>query len=323
MTTQALVHSRADRWSYENLAAYRAKTSKRSDATIQKYVSILEQLASENGGKIPPYKWLESHGHGNAYQIMMAYPAAFAHIERDTERKYSFEIEKAHDAAIQKAAKQVVAKPVILPPSKPRSIAEYNISGAMFNPTELQLDSGLTEGEWMAVGRAIATVCQSAHWWVGDLLQYGFRQYGKQISYDLAQQATGYSRTALHTCSYIAKRFPPERRHAALTFFHHQCVAGFPLDGAEELLIEAEELGLTGRQIAQLGKDKYGRRKKHDKRMRVKVFLSRETYDELKERLPFATSPGPFIADIVCEWLAKQKAKEAENGTVMATGTDQ
>src|SRR5262249_52651762 len=150
-----------------------------------------------------------------AYQAMVDYPAAFAHLTREEDKK--FEIYESHKSGT----------PVILPPRKFRSLAEYNVTGAYFNPAELKLDPGLSESEWLAVGRAITHISGSTFWWIGDFLLYGFRAYGKKVSYDLAQQATSFSRNVLYSCALVAKRYPPERRIEALSFYHHSRLAKF------------------------------------------------------------------------------------------------
>ena len=220
------------------------------------------------------------------------------------EAEKKFEIFKAHNTG----------KPVICPPIKPRSIAEYDVPGAHFNPTELNLQEGLTEKEWMAVGRAVAHIGQSTHWWIGDLLQYGFRAYGKKVSFDLAQQCTGTTRTFLYTVSYVSKRFPPARRVAALTFFHHFVVASFPPDVADRLLAEALELGLTARQIRKHGEEECGKQKlKGEVLKKVRVFLMPSAYEKLQEHAG-SMPVSSFIAQICDEFLTGRPVERYANG---------
>jgi hypothetical protein len=230
---------------------------------------------------------------------MLDYPAAFAHLKKDVSKK--FEIYQSHN------------KPVVIPPGNFRKLSEYHIQGAHFNPTELALDAGLSEFEFMSVGRALAAVCQSAFWWIGDFIQYGFNTYGKKVTYDLAQQATGYPRTALYNCSFIAKRFPPARRVAALTFFHHQVVKSLPEPIADELLMEAVELGLTARQIQAMGRERCGKKKPRCIRKKISVYLWAEAYDKLLDRAE-GMRAGDFIAQIVEEYLTGKPVERYANG---------
>ena len=301
MATTALT---TDRWSGQNLEAFRAHKRKRSDGNIAKHVAILEKLAAENGGYLPTVTWMTANGYFTSYEVMKAYPAVFAHLPTESDKK--FEIYHQHNHA-------ATGQQTILPPAKFRNLSEYNVQGAHFNPTELAVDNGLSEGDWMELGRTLATVCQSAFWWVGDWMLYGFRTFGKKVTYDLAQQATGYSRNALYSCSHVVKRFPPERRVAALTFFHHILMAGFPPDVADRYLAEAVELGWTARQIKALAEKECGKKQKEKQRYRVPVYLWPAAYDALKERAE-GMELGAFIAQIVEEYIVGKPIERYSNG---------
>jgi hypothetical protein len=147
MPTTALTHS--GRWDSSTLQQMRAYKRKKSDATIAKHVVLLEEAAAANDGVVPPYKWLNEHGLFASYQTMLDYPAAFAHLKRESDKK--FEIYRAHNTVAEILPPQ--RPPAILPPNKEvHGLADYNVNGARFNPTELVIDAGLAEGEWMEVG---------------------------------------------------------------------------------------------------------------------------------------------------------------------------
>jgi hypothetical protein len=280
-------------------------TRRHSDATIARHVAILERVAACHNGVLPPYKWLNENGYFASYDVSKQYPAAFAHIKTSTDKK--FEIYQAKETAISKGVGE------ILPPAKYGSLAEYHVPGATFHPTDLHIESGIPEGDWMQIGRALAAVCQSTYWWVGDWIQYGFKTFGKQTTFDLAQQATGYARAQLYDCAYIAKRFPPERRVEALTFFHHRSVAKFPPAVADKVLAESVELGLTGRQAKDAAIEETGGPTKpaphHPLQLKkVTVRLYGPTFDKLKARCVSQTVDS-LIGQIVEQWIAiKEKA---------------
>jgi hypothetical protein len=284
-----------------------------ADETIAKHVAVLEDLAEAKGGVLPPYKWLNANGYFESYQVMLKFPQAFAHIQTSTDKK--FEIYRAHEKA-KAGAVQTVGQ--ILAPARAKTLAEYNVPGAQFNPTELRIENGLPKGEWMQIGRALASVCQSAYWWTGDWIQYGFRTYGKQTTYDLAQQATGYTRTQLYECAYIANRFPPERRVDALTFYHHQCVAKYPPAVADKVLAESVELGLTGRQAEAAAIEETGGPKKNPHHplqlKKVSIRLYGPTYDKLKARCKPGQQVGDLISQVVEEWLLGKPVQRHANG---------
>src|SRR5579883_1569079 len=273
MATQALVHK-------PNLETCRAR--RRTDATIAKHVRILEGVAKAHNGVLPSPKWLGDNGHWYSYNVMLEHPHAFAHIKRKREHidETQYKTYDAQVAAVKKGAGEILA------PSTAKSLAAYHVPGAQFNPTHLDISPGIDEGEWMNIGRALASVCQAAYWWVGDWIQYGFQTYGKQHTYDLAMQATGYTRTKLYECAYIAKKFPPERRCGALTFFHHQCVASYPAPVADKVLADAAEIGLTARQAADAAAEEAGgpTRKFDNQAKRITLTLWPDTYEALKRR---------------------------------------
>ncbi len=288
--------------SSRDLPTLRCNKRKRSDDTIQHHVATLEKLAANNGGYIPSYKWLNAHGYFSSYNVMKDYPEAFAHLKSESEKK--FEIYKSHNSG----------KPGFIPPANVKTLADYDVPGASFNPSSLAVQNGLTEKEWMNLGRAISHVEASSRWWVGDWLLAGYRTFGKSVTNDLAQQATSYERTYLYATCYVAKRFPPERRVDALSFYHHEVLAPFPPETADELLAMAVELGLTARQIKAEAEKKHPQKGKlRGLRPAIKVFLQQEIEDKLvdhAEGMPL----GFFIAQVVEEWLTGKPVERYENG---------
>lgn len=272
----------------------RCSKRKRSDEVIKHHVAVLEKLAANNNGYVPSYKWLNAHGYFSSYNVMKDYPAAFAHLKLESEKK--FEVFKAHNSG----------KPGFMPPAKARSLAEYDVPGASFNPSSLAVENGLTEKAWMELGRAISHVEASTRWWIGDWLLAGYRTFGKSVANDLAQQSTSYERTYLYATSYVAKRFPPERRVSSLSFYHHEVLAPFPPETADALLALAVELGLTARQVRAEAAKKHPRRGKlRGLRPSIKVFLLQEIEDKLvdhAEGMPL----GYFIAQLVEQWLKEK-----------------
>jgi hypothetical protein len=281
--------------------ALRSKKRKHSDALIQKHVLILETLAKVNGGTLPSCKWMNDHGYFHSYDISCQYPAAFAHIQRETEKKY--EIYKAHNSAVAELLPPV--KHQILAPAKYKSISDYDVQGARFSPTELRISEGISEHEWLDIGRAITHIQQSGFFWVGDWCMYGFKVFGKKVTNDLATQATGYGRHVLRACLYVARRFPPERRREELTFHHHMVLCKFLPELADKLLAEAVEYGYTGKQIREMADEAVGK-KKREKGHKVSFRLPDYMYDELIDR---ATGELRWFIPqiIITEWLERKR----------------
>ena len=286
------------------LAKLRAKKRKLSDACLQKHVGILEQLAAANGGYVPPFKWLNEHGYFSSYSKMKDYPGAFAHLRMETDKK--FEIYEAHNSGTPEILPPV-KKDAILAPARYKSIAEYDISGARFSPTELRISEGIEEQEWMQIGRALAHICMATYWWIGDFILYGKNHYGVRVSYDLAQQATAFSRNVLYSCVRVARRFPPERRVEALTFYHHSVLCKFLPELSDKLLEEAVEYGYTARQIREMADEAIGKKKKEkDSSHTVTFALPDYLYQQIKER---ATGELHWFLPqvVITEWLEAKK----------------
>ena len=298
MSTSTLAiepHYTGVRWAGNN-----GRAQRRTSITIAKHVAVLEAVAAAHGGVLPPYKWLNENGYFTSYDVMMQHPRDFKHI-------------KTHEQEQAEHYKPAPGSPRIMRPGKFKTMAEYHVNGAHFAPTGLEIEPGMSEKEWLALGRKLAQVCQSVNWWIGDFLQYGFRTYGKRTTFDLAQQATGYTRSQLYSCACIAKRFPPERRVEALTVFHHAAVRKLPPEKADKLLAEAVELGLTGRQLTALANEEGGKKKNRFDRKKVSVILWQTTYDTLKARAA-GKNLGWFIADIIEEYLTGQPVQRYANG---------
>lgn len=57
----------------------------------EEWVPIAEQLAADNGGSLPNYRWLTKEGYNGLPQIMKKYPNLFSHITQNKLRKTSEE----------------------------------------------------------------------------------------------------------------------------------------------------------------------------------------------------------------------------------------
>jgi hypothetical protein len=59
------------------------KVISRQQATQERYVAVVERLASANGGKIPTCGWLRANGYGLTYVFLRKHADWFAHLARD------------------------------------------------------------------------------------------------------------------------------------------------------------------------------------------------------------------------------------------------
>lgn len=218
----------------------------------------------------------------------------------------AIKIERWGKAAI--ARKRLAQMHGILQPNEVvHSLAEYNVHGASFNPTELKIEAGLPEGDWLEIGRALAHVRESAHFWLGDWIEYGRRTYGIVTAYDLAKQATGLSENTLRDAAMCARRYAPAQRKPALSYMHHMRVIKYPDAVREKALNEACELGLTTRQTEKVAQEIFPTRKKEPKpwyREKVTIPFFPETIERLRDMASAERRPVRwFIARIVEAWL--------------------
>jgi hypothetical protein len=204
------------------------------------------------------------------------------------------------------------------PPGK--DLASFEVHGARFNPVAMAVPAGLSEKEWMDVGRKLATVQGSSLFWVGDWIDAGAEQFGKRIAYNLAQSATGMGRGSLYTYHTVSRRFSPARRVAELTFKHHQIVGTPRLTHAQqdELLRDAVRLGLSPKQLHEEVVKIIG--KKPRRRIRLGVYLWPETFVKMKE-LAQGKRPEWFAAEIITDWVlknhaAKMRAEAADTSNI-------
>ncbi|MBR7825995.1 LmbU family transcriptional regulator [Actinospica sp. MGRD01-02] len=89
--------------------------------------------------------------------------------------------------------------------------------------TSLRLPHKLTLERWIGIGRDLSTTTSSAAWWLGDWLIYGEAAFTGRYRNAIEQTSLDYK--TLRNYAWVARRFPPDRRHETLSFGHHAEVA--------------------------------------------------------------------------------------------------
>lgn len=200
---------------------------------------------------------------------------------------------------------------IIQPLETIKTLAQYHVRGASFRPVELKLEAGLPEADWMQVARAVASVRECAHFWLGDLMAYGVKVYGVVTAYDLARQATGLPESSLRNAYWCSRKYLPEQRKPALSYCHHLVVAKYPDEGREKILNEAIALGLTTRQCLEMARAEYPQADKpkpkpFDKRTTIEVRMWPEAFERLKKLARQEERQLPsFCSRIIEEWLTQ------------------
>ncbi|MEH3121190.1 MAG: hypothetical protein PGN16_04285 [Sphingomonas phyllosphaerae] len=114
-------------------------------------------------------------------------------------------------------------------------------------PAQITLDlpDTTTFEEWSDLGRQLCRSARTINWLIGDWLIAGSDRYGERAR----TEALTIFRSDVERFDPIVKtcrRFPTDRRHAALSFGHHLAVMAVPDDTeAENLLAKAEEGRIT------------------------------------------------------------------------------
>ena len=104
--------------------------------------------------------------------------------------------------------------------------------------TTVQLRVGMSFDDWATVGCRLAHVSSASAWALGDWLLFG--QHNFRGRYRTALALTSLDYQTLRNYAWVAGRFPPTRRRAALSFQHHAEVAALTEPEQELWLHRAE-----------------------------------------------------------------------------------
>jgi hypothetical protein len=211
---------------------------------------------------------------------------------------------------------------------KDQTLAAYNVPGALFSPTELQLEPGLSEHEWLSCLQKLDRVHESSGWWIGDCLNYGIKMFGKRVAYDLGIQATGLGWETLRAYARTCREVPPERRRAGVALGNYRVVSAFPPEKQDKLLAEAQELGLTALQFvehvrqsegaggARWNAARRGRPTYPGGKHSVRIFLDRELYEEVRE-LSRNMTIEEFLTEIIRDYVRASKGEVEDERTAV------
>ena len=108
----------------------------------------------------------------------------------------------------------------------------------------LQLEQGMSYRDWVTVGKRLASVTSASTWALGDWLLFGERSFGHR--YRAAIEATNLDYQTLRNYAWVAGRFAPPRRRAALSFQHHAEVASMP-EADQDLWLQRAQNGCWSR----------------------------------------------------------------------------
>ena len=126
--------------------------------------------------------------------------------------------------------------------------------------TGLTISEGISYKEWEHIGSVLQQMGEAVHWWLGDWLKYGEKNWGdegqKKENYTQAINETGFSYNTLRNDAYICDRIDSARRRANLSFSLHSEVAKLEPDEQDIWLAKAEKEEMTTQDIRQAIRDK-------------------------------------------------------------------
>lgn len=115
------------------------------------------------------------------------------------------------------------------------------IDNGLFLPADLEYDA------YESVGAMLGALHQATGFLIGDFLLFGEAAYGEK--YTQAALLIGLSPQTLANYASIAKRVPPGRRHANVSFSIHGEVASLPPELQEHWLTVAANEQLTKQEL--------------------------------------------------------------------------
>src|ERR1700751_85850 len=93
-------------------------------------------------------------------------------------------------------------------------------------PVGIAVPDDLPIERWEAALRLLAPAYKGAQWAIGDLLVHGGKRYGD--TYNAAAEATGLAVSTLKNLKWVAGKWPPDLRHADVSWAKHRDLATLP-----------------------------------------------------------------------------------------------
>ncbi len=137
---------------------------------------------------------------------------------------------------------------------KEESFSLEHLPEGSMSPVGLKLPRTLDYEQWAQLGPRFHAIHRRLGWYVGDWINFGEQKFGEK--YAQAVSETGYDSGYLANLAWICRTFEQERRREALSFRHHQMVAGLDKPEQDRWLLLAEEKGWTSEELAERLKKK-------------------------------------------------------------------
>ncbi|MES2782939.1 MAG: hypothetical protein V4657_09090 [Pseudomonadota bacterium] len=112
----------------------------------------------------------------------------------------------------------------------------------------LSLPDDLSFEQWQDVGRNLAARGKVLNWWIGDWWAAGDHRYGDRAKV-AAEGLFGKEFGSLANAASVCRVFETSRRRERLSWSHHVEVAPLSPEQADEVLEQAEQIGMSVMQV--------------------------------------------------------------------------
>jgi N6-adenosine-specific RNA methylase IME4 len=132
--------------------------------------------------------------------------------------------------------------------SEIKAVHKLVLNGFTLTPAGIsRVDGSPSFEQWQALGESLRFMEGAVHWWIGDWLNHGEQKYGE--AYAQAMEATGFEYDTVRHDKDVSSRIEIGRRRPNLSWSHHEEVAWLQPGQQDALLKEAEEKGLSQRDL--------------------------------------------------------------------------
>jgi len=141
----------------------------------------------------------------------------------------------------------------------------------LYHDTHLELTDTPVWDQAVRITRNLDVMGRNVQWWWGDWLNLCEEIFGEKYAQLIPD--VGWDPKTLQNWKWVASRITPVRRLAALSWSHHEAVAGLEPDQQDNLLAQAEVERWTVREIRGAARELIGKlpKPKEPKAIKIKV----------------------------------------------------
>ena len=115
--------------------------------------------------------------------------------------------------------------------------------------TGLVFSNEMSYDDWQLIGNQLQNMEASIHWWIGDWLNFGEKEYGEMYSQVFDETGIRMNYKTMANDKYVAGAIEVSRRRETLSWSHHADVANLEPPEQDELLDKAEREEWTHKEM--------------------------------------------------------------------------